>query len=384
MLENRKIFRIIILIFLFVLIGQDTVWGQVSDEEYYVNKLLEEIEFDETIDFLEEELGEKIDFEDMLNSIIKNGLNKDSMENVKEYFSDCFLFELEAEKVIFKNILFMGILFTLFNKVMVSKGQYLSEISFLMVYTSMMVLLMNNFIIIGETVTRGLERILCFFGIIIPVFSTTLLISGNLESAGMFYVISFVVIYIIEWGMKIIIMPGIHIYVFLLFLDNIFSENKLSKMANVLRDFINFLLKSSIGIVLGIGIVQSMIAPVKDRLSGNMILKSFSAIPGLGNAAGVTGEILLSCGMLIKNSVGVVMLIFLILLAFAPVVKVFICKWLYQLLASIMQPVADRRIVNAIHAMAEGGKLYFKLLVNSVLLFFILLSIVCTSTTYVN
>ena len=63
------------------------------------------------------------------------------------------------------------------------------------------------------------------------------------------------------------------------------------------------------------GVVQSMLTPAKDKLTGNTLLSGLSAIPGIGNAVNSAGEILLSCGMLIKNSVGVIALIAMVIIA---------------------------------------------------------------------
>lgn len=349
-----------------------------SDESYYINSLLDELELDNI------DTGtKKFDFEDMVKNIIDNGLNSKTTESIIKYFKDCLFFEISSEKDVCKSIFLVSIIFSIMNRLLLVKQQYMSEISFLMVYTTLMIMLLNNFSIIGDAVTDGLEKILCFFGTAIPAFSAALFISGNKMSAGFFYEFCYGLMFAMEWGMKMILIPGIHLYVLLQFLDNVFVEERLSKIAGLLKDVINFVLKTSIGVVLGIGVIQSLIIPAKDRLSGNIILKSVASIPGFGNLAGASGEILLSCGMLIKNSVGATMLIFLVIIAFVPMIKVIVCKWLYQFMAGILQPVSDRRIVNAVYSVAVGAELYIKVLINGVVLFFLMLSMVCTSTSFV-
>ena len=128
--------------------------------------------------------------------------------------------------------------------------------------------------------------------------------------------------------------------------------------------------------VIGLSVVQSMLTPVKDRLANNVVLSSMSAMPGIGNAIGSTGEIILSCGMLVKNSVGVIGLIVLVMVAVIPVVKI-ACFWcMYQLLGILLQPVADKRITECVSAVARGCDLYLKIIMYSMLLFFVLISMV--------
>ena len=136
--------------------------------------------------------------------------------------------------------------------------------------------------------------------------------------------------------------------------------------------------------VIGMGVVQSLLTPAKDLVASNMVLKGMSAIPGVGNTLGAAGEIILSCGVLIKSSVGVIALIILVFVAVIPVIKIG-CFWLmYHLLSAVLQPIADKRVTECVSAVVRGCDLYLKIIIYSMLLFFILISMVGAATNFIR
>lgn len=190
-------------------------------------------------------------------------------------------------------------------------------------------------------------------------------------------------VYLVELLMKVFLSPVVHVFILVLFLNNLFEEDKLSKMAQFMENGIQVVLKAAFGAVIGLGVVQSMLTPAKDLLAGNAILSGLSAMPGVGNAFGAAGELLLSCGMLVKNSVGVIALIILVFLAVMPVIQIGCFSIMYHLLAIILQPIADKRITECISAVARGCGLYLKMIIYTMMLFFVLFSIVSAATSAV-
>ena len=155
-------------------------------------------------------------------------------------------------------------------------------------------------------------------------------------------------------------------------------------MADIIESAISKALKLGIKIVAGIGIVQAMIAPAKDRISDSLILKSFQAIPGIGRVSVSAGEIMLGCAMLIKNSVGAAALIVLLFIVLTPLVKTFVFSAMYKVLSAFLQPLSDKRITDGINGVARAAVLYYCVMRDSAILFFIVIAIVCSSTSFIH
>ena len=130
--------------------------------------------------------------------------------------------------------------------------------------------------------------------------------------------------------------------------------------------------------------IQSFLAPAKDRISDSIILKAVSGIPGVGKVTGSASEIILGCGMLIKNSIGAATLFILLAITVVPIIKLFVFYLVYHFLAACFQPFADKRVVESVHGIAKASEMYLKILINGMMLFFITISIACTTTSFVH
>ena len=247
--------------------------------------------------------------------------------------------------------------------------------SFFMIYCAMMLLLIESFGLIGQEVQAGIEQMITFLSALIPAYAAALVFSGNLTSAAAFYSFTIALVYITQWM--------INMYMLIQMLDHVFMEQKLSKLAELIGELVKVLLKISIAFVVGAQVIQSFIAPAKDRIAESFILKSVNAIPGIGNVTGAAAEVIYSCGLLVKNSIGAAGLITLSVIMICPIIKVLVFLLGYRLLAAILQPVSDPRIVDSIHEVSNGIALYMRLLLASTVLFFITISMACASTSYI-
>lgn len=98
---------------------------------------------------------------------------------------------------------------------------------------------------------------------------------------------------------------------------------------------------------------------------------------------GAAAEVIFSCGLLVKNSIGVAGLITLSVIMICPIIKVLVFLFGYRFLAAVLQPVSDARIVDSIHDVSNGIGLYLRLLLSSSVLFFITISMACASTSFI-
>lgn len=347
-----------------------------------MEEILDELDFD-AVSSQTEDVPHAPDFKELVKTLVQSGTDGLDGEAICTFVADLFFYEMAAAKPMFLQIAALALLFALFGKVLITRQAYVSQIGFFVVYTGIILLLLQSFSLISDVVQAGIDRTVSFMTAFVPMYATTLFISGNALSAGAFYELTFGVIYLLELGMKFLFLPGIHVCVLLLLMDNLFEETRLSKMAQFVEDGIRLLLKGGLAAVLGINVVQSLIAPAKDRLSTNGVYHSLSAVPGVGNTFGSAAEILLGCGILIKNSVGTAALILLVVVSFTPLCKVFYFSVMYRFTAALLAPVSDSRIAQCVQAAAKGCALFLTLQLDALLLFFITISMISASTSFI-
>ncbi len=355
----------------------------LTEVENYLEEILEALDFHALDQFLNQHMRTEISFGELVSQFVVNGFDALNKENITMFVFDSFFYELSIAKPVFIKMLLFTILFSVVQKLLLTKNKYISDISFFVIYATVMVLLMQSFFLVRDIALEGVERLLLFLNALIPTYAVTLAFAGNAVSGAVLYEIAFILVYLVELVLKNFLSPMIQLFVLVLFLNHLFDEDTLSKLAEFMEKIVSVILKTAFGAVIGLGVVQSMLTPVKDRLSSNMVLSGLSTIPGVGSFLGSTGEIVLSCGMLIKNSVGVIGLMILVFIAVIPVVKI-CCFWgMYHISGIVLQPVADKRITECVSAVTRGCDLYLKVILYSMLLFFILLSMVSVATSFI-
>lgn len=349
----------------------------------YLEEIIEALDFQSMEQFLNEHMRMEMDLSQLLKEISLYGLEGLDKGNITQFFFDTLFYEISIARPVFVKMLLFSVLFSVIHRLLVSRKTYVSNMGFLMIYTTLMILLMQSFFLVRDIAIEGINGILAFLQALIPTYTMTMVFTGNAVTGAVAYEIAFFLIYLIEFLIKKFLSPVIHVFVLILFLNHLFEEDKLSKLAEFMEKVIALILKVAFGAVVGLSVVQSLLSPMKDRLANNVMLSGISSIPGIGGALGSAGEIVFSCGMLIKNSVGIVGLILLFVIAMIPVLKIG-CFWLmYHFLSIILQPIADIRLVECVTGVTRGCDLYLKVILYSMLLFFVLISMVTMATSFV-
>ena len=380
----RRILPFVLLLSALVLRGPAVVSaGQDEQQEDYISMILQELDLGGVDDYTARELPQKTTFSGLVQTLLTGENGKEGAAALGGYVLDLFFYELRAARPMFFQILSVALLFALFGKVLVTRQGYVRDMSFFAVYAAVMLLLLNSFLLVNDVVESGVQKMLSFMTAFIPVYATTLLVAGNGTSAGIFYEIAFVLIYLLELAMKTVFIPGVHVFVLLLMMDGLFEEARLSRLADMIESGIQVALKVAVAGVVGLGVVQSLLAPAKDRLAANGMFQTMQAIPGVGNTFGAAGEILVGCGIMIKNSVGTAALIILAVLCAAPTVSVACFHVMYRLICALLQPFCDRRLGECVHGAARGCALYLKIVINAMMLFFITISMISASTSFI-
>ena len=129
---------------------------------------------------------------------------------------------------------------------------YVSNMSFLVVYGAMMLLLMQSFLLLHQVLQDGMQMVIDFLEALVPAYATTLMLSGNAASAGIFYEMTFGMVLLLESAFKLFLVPAIHVFVLLELVDHLFEEEKLSKLAELIESGIGICIKIAVGSAIGI------------------------------------------------------------------------------------------------------------------------------------
>ena len=140
----------------------------LTETNDYLQEIMNALDFDALNDFLNDHLRAKMNFEELVSQISTNGLEAFNKENVTQMFFDAIFYEVSMVRPIFVKILLFSILFSLAYKLLSTKSAYVSSIGFLMIYSTLMVLLMQSFFLVQDIAMEGMESMLKFLTALIP------------------------------------------------------------------------------------------------------------------------------------------------------------------------------------------------------------------------
>lgn len=325
-----------------------------------------------------------ITFSDIVGQMIQGKWELDGRK-LMDWLIDLLWSEIADNKDLLFMVLLLAVSCTFIkNMADAFRNSYVSDICFALIYMQMTVMLLKSFQIAGGIVTDALNRIVEFMTVLVPVFCMTLSLSmANLTSAG-FYQLAFIVIYLVQWILLELLIPLVQVLVVLQFMNYMIKGERFTRMCELLEDGIRWSLKFMVSVIVGLNVIQVMVAPAVDRLKMSSVTKGVGMIPGVGNISNALSDMLLGAGMVIKSSVGTAGIVVLLLIAMLPFLKLLILALLYKVTAAVTEPVADKRIAGSINGVYVGCVLMVKILLTSLVLFVVTIAIVATTSNAVT
>lgn len=262
----------------------------------------------------------------------------------------------------------------------VFESHQIADISFYIVYLLLMAVLLKCFQEAAQTAGDAVENIVTFIKVFIPAYYLAVGVAGGAVTAYAGYQLLLFLIYGVEQVLLSVVMPLIYSFVMLAVINGIWSEERMAILLDFLQKCIGVILKTALGIVTGVSLLQSMVTPVIDSLKSQTLQKAVSAIPGIGNIADGVMETMVGSAVLIKNSIGVIFMILLLAVCLAPLVKIFLIAGCLKLSAALMGIVSDKRITGCTNKVGEGSFLLFRAAGTAMVLFIILIAIAAYTT----
>lgn len=346
--------------------------GQVSGqaEEYLEDFSLEEIdEALEEIPFFEKE--GQASFE----ATVKEMLQGKEEFSVKAWV-EALVSRLEQE-ISFQSSLFLSLcvlalscaVFTVFTRAFSS--QQLSQTGFFAAYLmlfSMLSVVFREGVEVAERVISAFES---FMKAVLPAYFLSISVQVGAESSVTMYELALAVLNISGWMLQSVFLPLIRIYFLLMMGQQLAGENRISKLVEGLEKLIMNGLKVVLGAVIGLQVIEGMIVPLTGQVKRAVLLKGATIIPGVGNAWESVTETVLGAGSLIQGAIGGAGVIFLVLIGFLPMLRLWLYRAYFAWTGILVQPVSDQRVTECIHGASKAsGMLMFAVLISFLTMFF--------------
>lgn len=290
---------------------------------------------------------------------------------------DSLAVELGSLKQILVYILVLGIVSALFAEFSdLFAGEQIAQAGFYFLYLFLMVILTKVFLFVSEIASGAVENIVLFIKLFIPTYFIAVGAAQGTAAAAYYYQLMLMLAYLVESFLNKVLIPMIYSYVMLALLNGLWAEEKLSLLLDFIAKGIGIMLKVSLGAVTGLSLVQAVIMPVASGLRISAMRKVVSAIPGIGSVAEGMTELMLGSAVLIKNSMGVLLLILIAGACILPLLKILIVTGVVKLGAAITGIVSDKRISTCTDRVGEGCFLLLRCAFTAIALFVIVIAVI--------
>lgn len=285
--------------------------------------------------------------------------------------------ELAGIKNVLIWLLVMGIISALLSHfVDIFNMHQVADIAFYFMYLLFMAVLLRCFYEAAGIAAAAMENITLFIRLLVPAYLMSVGVAGGSATAGIACQLMLLVIYGVETVLSKGIVSLVSSYVMLSMINGVWVEEKLSLLVELLGKTVGWVLKAAVGIVTGISVFQALITPVVDTARSTALQKVVSALPGVGNVADGVVELVLGSTLAIKNSIGVILLLLMLVLCAAPLLKLGMIAAALKCAAAFMGVISDRRLTRCVDRTGEGGFLLFRTTGTAMLLFLIAVAVV--------
>lgn len=386
--RSGQLFLTIVLVLLIFGLGTRIVSAAETDEdadavqEEMEDALMAEFDFDEIEKSLREMFpGEKIVFRDVVSALI-SGDTEESGSLIIRFLSDSLLYEFRYNRGNLIYMLLIALAAAVFrNFAGAFQDRQISDISFYVLYMLLITLCLMSFRTAAQGLEDQLDMLTGFMQVLCPGYFLAVAFAAGSTTSLFFYNVILFLIYVVELVIIRFLLPVIHIYIMVRVLGNLTGEDFLSEFAELIRKLVEWILRTLLACVIGINVVQGLLAPAIDTLKRSALTRTAEALPWVGNALGGAAELVLGTAVLIKNGIGMAGAVIAVLFCAVPLIRMALMALMYKLAAALVQPVSDKRITACISGVSEGYELMMRVIFTVGLLFLLTIAVVAASTS---
>ncbi len=338
----------------------------------YYNNFYENIEIEsleEELDAINKKYGKnsEISFEAVFQ-LLMEGKVEDAIKEAATQLYGTVLEEMQQKSDLLIKLVLLVIVAAIFNTYSsVYKFSYVGEQGFFVTYLMIAMLLIQSFAMVYEVAEETVCYLKELMECMLPALYISLLLCSGLTTSHMINTTFLWMLSLVERFLLGIILPGIRIYFFIVILNQISAVDRFSKLAGLLKQALQFLLKAVVTGIVGLNVMKGILIPVYDNAKYNALQKGLAFVPGGSTLTGLS-SILVGAGVLIKNSIGVTVVIILLLLGSVPLLEILCFYVVYKVILALVQPISDTRILAGIQGAADSTGILLRATTTSIVL----------------
>jgi stage III sporulation protein AE len=320
-----------------------------------------------------------ISFEKLYGLLLEGNMDE-AVELAVEHLYVGLSQELLSNRSLLVKLMVLVVIGAIFNNYSsILKFSFVGEQGFFITYLMIAVLLMQSFTLVYEVAEDTVYYIKDLMTCMLPVFYMSLVMCSGLTTSQMVNTMFLTMLTVVEKILLNVVLPGIRIYFLIVVLNQINQKDRFSKLASLIKQGLQFVLKAVVTGIIGLNMMKSILLPVYENAKYNVLQKGLSVVPGGSSLSGLS-TILVGAGVLIKNSVGLAVVVVLLVLASVPLLKIFIFYIIYKIILALIQPISDSRILAGIQGAADSTGVLLRATATSLVLSVLSIAIILLTT----
>lgn len=316
----------------------------IKNAEKFTGEFFEDIDINE---ILNDAIKGEVDNSTLLKKIL-NILEKEVTTNIKSLVS------------ILAIILIHSILKSISESL---ENNNISKLIYYVQYILIVTVIMSNFTDIIKLVQDTTGNLIGFMNTLVPLLITLMMYTGSITTSS---VVEPIILFMINFIGNIIqnlIIPFVLVLTSLVIISKISDKVHIDKLSKFFKSgivwFLGIVLTVFVGVVSLEGTLSSSIDGITAKTTKAVVS---SAIPVVGKILGDAVDTVLGCGIVLKNAVGLVGVVIVIGICIMPILKLFVLSVSYKLLSTVVQPIADEKIIDLLEQIGDIFKIFLGIL----------------------
>lgn len=351
----KKIFLIIIIYCIFALVSNVIYATEQTTQEELIQSQIQDMNINSIIDKAEKDTKNNIDFNTIFEESLQGKLSQNIIINTVGKILGT---ELKESLKMLVSILLIIIIYGLMKNISENLGNnQTGKIGHFVQIIILITALMEVYTHILQIVKETLETISSFTYMLLPLFISLSISTGNITAATGIQSVILVSINIITTFINQILIPIIIVATVIGIISNISDEVHMNRLSKYMKSTIIWILCIFLTIFTCVLSLESNLGQGIDQFTSKTTKTAVSTfVPVVGKILGDTVESVLGCTNIIKNAVGTLGVIGTIFIAATPLIRVGLTTLFIYLISGLAEIVADEKIVYVLEQMGDSCK----------------------------
>lgn len=326
-----------------------------STQAELIQSQVQELNIDQIITQAEKETGVEVELKDVFENSLQGKLNQNLILNI---IGKILGTELQESLKMLASILLIIIIYGLMKTISENLGNHQTgKIGHFIQTIILITVLMKIYTQILQIVKDTLETISNFTYMLLPLFMSLSISTGNITTTTGVQSIILIAINIITTFINQILIPIIIVATVIGIISNISDEVHMNKLSKYMKSTTIWLLCIFLTIFTCILSLETNLGQGVDQFTSKTTKTAVSTfVPVVGKILGDTVESVLGCTNIIKNAVGTIGVVGIIAIAAVPLIRIGITTMFIYLISGLAEIVADEKIVYVLEQMGDSYK----------------------------